>query len=263
MAVLQRDCAVVAHEQLSDTTWRLELSAADIAPLVQPGQFVHLRIPGFEEHILRRPFSVFQADADAQTIRIVYRVVGEGTERMTHLEVGAVIDVLGPVGNGWRLPDEAQRVLIIGAGVGAAPVHALAARAKAIGCETTVVLGAQTHAELVFEQPYRDLGIDIVCATDDGSYGFAGFCTDAALEKVDAAEAAGASFEYCAVCGPYPVMKIAAAFCREHGIPCEVSMERRMACGIGACLSCAIDTTSGKRRSCVDGPVFDATEVEW
>lgn len=263
MAVIQRECVITAHEQLSDTQWRLELSAGDIAPMVQPGQFVHLRIPDFEAHVLRRPFSVYQADADAKTIRIVYRVVGEGTARMTQLAVGETVDVIGPVGNGWTLPEEAKRILIIGAGVGAAPVYELAKRAHACGCKTTVVLGAQTQAELVFEQAYRDLGVEVVCATDDGSYGFAGFCTDAALEIVAAAEAAGEPFEYCAVCGPYPVMRIAASFCREHGIACEVSMERRMACGIGACLSCVLDTTSGKKRSCVDGPVFDANEVEW
>lgn len=263
MAVIQRECAIVAHGQLSDTQWRLVLSAGDIAPLVQPGQFIHLRIPGFEAHVLRRPFSVFQADPDAQTICIVYRVVGEGTARMTELAVGDTVDVIGPIGTGWSLPEDARRILIIGAGVGAAPVYELTKQACARGCRTTVVLGAQTRDELVFEQAYRSLGVDVVCATDDGSYGFPGFCTDAAYECIAAAEAKGDPFAYCAVCGPYPVMRIAAGFCRESGIACEVSMERRMACGIGACLSCVLDTTSGKKRSCVDGPVFDANEVEW
>ncbi|MBE6464699.1 MAG: dihydroorotate dehydrogenase electron transfer subunit [Eggerthellaceae bacterium] len=263
VAILQRECEILSHEQLSETTWRIELSAKDIARLVKPGQFVHLRIPEFGEHILRRPFSVFQADSDAQVIRIVYRVVGEGTRRMTELACGDTVDIIGPIGNGWRLPNEARRVLIIGAGVGAAPVYELAKRGLNSGMDVTVVLGAQTHAELVFEKPYLELGVNVTCATDDGSYGFAGFCTDAALEAVDAAKAAGEPFDYCAVCGPYPVMRIAAGFCREKGIPCEVSMERRMACGIGACLSCVLDTTDGKKRSCVDGPVFDANEVKW
>ncbi|MDO5117628.1 MAG: dihydroorotate dehydrogenase electron transfer subunit [Eggerthellaceae bacterium] len=263
MPVIQRDCTIVAHKHLTGDLWRLELKAAYIAPLVKPGQFVHLRIPGFEQHILRRPFSVYQVDVEKQAICIIYRVVGKGTKHMTELAVGTDVDLIGPTGRPWRIPEGAKKILVIGAGVGAAPVYLLTEEACACGIDVSVVLGAQTHEELIFEDEYRALGANVVCTTDDGSYGIAGFCTDAAKDLALKAQDEGAPFEYCAVCGPLPVMRITAGFTRDMGIPCEVSMEKRMACGIGACLSCVLDTIDGKKRACVDGPVFDANEVEW
>ena len=177
---------------------------------------------------------------------------------------------MGPVGRAWQSPADVRRALLVGGGVGAAPLFMLAESLVNAGVRTDVVLGAQTQAALTCRERYEALlaaapACDDAprCATDDGSFGREGFCTSLVEEALADAKAAGEPYDYLAVCGPEPLMRIVAAMAAEAGVPCEVSMERRMACGIGACLSCVVDTTDGKQRACVDGPVFDARKVVW
>ena len=247
----------------------LTLEAPDLAQLLAPGQFVHMKMPDMPDHVLRRPFSVYAWDCDEAAIDILYQVVGAGTEHLTTLEPGMDVELIGPIGNTWhstqgkRLP---ERALLVGGGVGSAPLFEWCHMLLEAGSEVDVVLGAQTSEALVVRDRYKELlGREPFCSTDDGSYGFAGFATGLVEERLYAGSSeSGKPYDYVAVCGPGPLMRIVSGIVIERGIACEVSLERRMACGIGACLSCVCDTKSqGRKRVCVDGPIFDAREVVW
>ncbi len=260
---------LVANAGAGPNLFVATFEAPRLAQSVQPGQFAHMQIPGMESHILRRPFSVYGRSLASQTVDILYQVVGAGTRHLSGIsprsDLAEGFGLIGPVGRGWSPPAATSRALLVGGGVGAAPLFMLAESLKGQGVPATVVLGAQTHAALACEAAYLDLlgEDDVRCATDDGSYGRPGFCTSLATEALDQAAAEGRPFDYVAVCGPEPLMRIVAQEARERGVACEVSMERRMACGVGACLSCVVETVQGKKRSCVDGPVFDGSEVLW
>lgn len=252
-------CQLMSNRRLTQTLYDMELHAPRIARRIQPGQFVHLKIPGMDGHILRRPFSVRECEREAGLVRILYQVVGKGSAHMTTLAPGCQVDVMGPMGNGWELPSKADRVLFVLGGVGAAPLFMFGQEVVKAGAQLDVCMGAQTEAALVLKPHYEALlGQEPYCATDDGSYGHAGFVTALAQKLVDAYD-----YDLVCCCGPEPLMRIVAAMAQEADVPCQVSMEKRMACGIGACLSCVVETTSGKARSCVDGPVFDARKVVW
>ncbi len=246
-----------ANEELGPRLYRLTLEAPKMAGVMRPGQFVHLRLPGMEAHLLRRPFSVYRSNESDGEMEIIYQVVGEGTRFLADCTPGAFCSIMGPLGVGWQ-PCQGK-ALLVGGGVGAAPLFSFAEKLCATGHPFEVVLGAQTASMLVTREDYAALlGHDPICATDDASAGIAGFCTGPAAEELARGGYGGV---YC--CGPEPLMKAVAALAAEAGVPCWVSLEKRMACGVGACLSCVVDTTAGKRRSCIDGPVFDAREVIW
>lgn len=260
---------IVSNEVVGPRLNVMVLKSPEIASMVKPGQFVHLKVPGYNEHILRRPFSVYSRDADAGTIDILYQEVGSLTTKLPQLKCGSV-QLIGPVGHGWSGPalynqGICKRALLVGGGVGAAPLFMLAQQLISLGCLTDIILGAQTFSALVARTRYESLlGHEPFCATDDGSYGRAGFCTSLVQERLEqGCSKDGASYDYLAVCGPEPLMRIVADMGSQANVYTEVSMEKRMACGIGACLSCVVDTVDGKKRSCVDGPIFDAAKVMW
>ena len=260
---------IVSNEQVGPRLHVMVLESPQIARDIKPGQFVHMKVPGAESHVLRRPFSIYARDAAAGIVEILYQEVGSLTSFMPGIGEGFA-ELIGPVGNTWAGPvlyaeGACSHALIVGGGVGAAPLFMLVEQLVSAGCATDVVLGAQTKDALVTCGRYEALlGREPIVATDDGTYGYAGFCTVPVAERLrDGSTADGAPYDYVAVCGPEPLMKIVAGQAAEAGVKCQVSMEKRMACGIGACLSCVVDTVSGKKRSCVDGPVFDASEVVW
>ncbi|MDO4183110.1 MAG: dihydroorotate dehydrogenase electron transfer subunit [Coriobacteriia bacterium] len=264
MALLDETAKIISNTCVGPRLWVVTLKAPQIAGAVLPAQFVHMRIPGMDDHILRRPFSIYAADAAAGTVDILYQVVGFGSDHLTTLQPGATCQMIGPVGTPWSVPEGARKVLIVGGGVGAAPVFMLTQQAKAAGLDVSVVLGAATKDALVTLDRYTQLlGTEPAVSTDDGTYGRPGFATSLVQEALHGACEAGQPFQYVAVCGPQPLMKIVAGVAADAGVYCQVSMERRMACGVGACLSCVVDTVNGKKRACVDGPVFDAQEVCW
>lgn len=260
---------IVSNEQVGPRLHLMVLEAPLIARAVRPGQFVHMKVPEAESHVLRRPFSVYARNAKTGVIEVLYQEVGQLTRFMPHLKAQQC-EVIGPIGNTWGgierfQSGECTHALLVGGGVGAAPLFMLTEALVESGCPVDVVLGAQTLEALVARERYAELlGAEPYCATDDGSYGRAGFCTSLVEERLaEGCTADGARYDYLAVCGPEPLMKIVADMGRGVGVYTEVSMEKRMACGIGACLSCVVDTVSGKRRSCVDGPIFNAQEVIW
>lgn len=271
MALVNEKARMLANGQVGPRLFLMTLESPCIARSVLPGQFVHMKIPGMEGHVLRRPFSVYASDAQAGTLDILYQVVGFGSDHMTTLQAGAEAELIGPVGHGWQISSDAHRVLLVGGGVGAAPLFMLCEKLVSDGVSVDVVLGAQSAETLVCRQRYEALLTASPCcsddaprcATDDGTFGRQGFCTSLVEEAFEAASSQGIPYDTVYVCGPEPLMKIVAGMAAEAQIPCQVSMEKRMACGVGACLSCVVDTVDGKRRACVDGPVFDAQEVLW
>jgi len=264
---LLEEVRVLDNYEEAPGVWVIALESPRVASLIRPGQFVHLRLTGFEAHILRRPISVYGTDAEAGFIELMYQVVGSGTDWMTKLEEGDVLDLIGPLGQGWRPPLCARRALLVTGGLGAAPLTMLAEELIDAGVEVETVMGAPTAQRLVCRERLEGDGRGMVqVATDDGSEGLHGFSTVLAEERLQAAhDGLIEPYDYIAVCGPAPMMRIVCATVARLAPQalCEISLEKRMACGIGACLSCVVETVDGLKRSCKDGPVFAAEEVVW
>lgn len=259
MPLVNEQERILQNECVGEHLYIMKLSSPLIAGAIAAGQFIHMRIPCLEGHILRRPFSVYDAAPQAGTFDILYQTVGSTTDCMADLRIGDCIESIGPIGRGWSIPADCQRALLVAGGVGAAPLFMHARNLLEAGIETDVVLGARTGGALVaFDRYAKLLGHEPLVATDDGSLGHCGFCTGP-VEELMGSHVYG----HVACCGPEPLMRIIAAMAHKVHAECQVSLERRMACGIGACLSCVVDTSTGKQRACVDGPVFDAGEVIW
>ncbi|MDR0500487.1 MAG: dihydroorotate dehydrogenase electron transfer subunit [Coriobacteriales bacterium] len=260
------DCVVLRNYALSDTLWRLDLRSDLIAPRVLPGQFVHLCVSASPSdcvfgHLLRRPLSVYFANND--TISLIYQLVGRGTRSLICVSAGSRLSVLGPIGSCWSVPalkdNSCGRALLVGGGIGTAALHLLARQLTQTHVVDFVV-GAANASMLVCNEDLLLCGekLRLHIATDDGSAGHHGFTIDLLPELVN-----NNKYHYLATCGPEIMQRKVAALAKSTGIYCDVSLERRMACGIGACLSCSVDTIYGKKRACVDGPVFNAEEILW
>lgn len=248
---------VLANERLAEGVGLITLEAPRCAASVQPGQFVHLRVTDGTDILLRRPFSVHQARGEC--IEILYQVLGAGTLRLAEKSAGdASMDLVGPLGHGWEVPEGAAHALIVTGGLGAAPLGMLADSLAERGVATVVAMGAPTRTRLVARELYERVSRRVEVATDDGSEGERGFVT-----AISARLLAEERFDVVYCCGPEAMQRIVASQAAEHGVACQVSLERLMACGIGACLSCVVTTRDGLKRACVDGPVFDAEEVAW
>jgi len=254
--VLER-VRVLGNERVAEGVGLIGLHAPYTAAHVRPGQFVHLRVASGADIILRRPFSVHRASGER--VEILYQVLGEGTLRLAEKAAGdESMDLLGPLGHGWSVEPGISRALLVAGGLGAAPLGMLAEELAIAGIAVTVAQGAPCAERLVARELFEAVARRVEVATDDCSAGTHGFVT-AVTEPLLAAERFDAV--YC--CGPEIMQRAVARQARDAGVPCQVSLERLMACGIGACLSCVVTTTSGLKRACVDGPVFDAEEVCW
>lgn len=260
---LQERGPVLFNRQIAEGIYHMSALAPRIAAAARPGQFVQVKVASEPSvQFLRMPFAVFDVDEAAGSVDICYQVVGEGTEQLTHVAAGDEVDFVGPIGNGWHIPQDAKRSLLACGGVGVPALKLLADELAAQGIRVDVVIGATTAKRLAcvdrFEDSVRSSHGALYLATDDGSTGIKGFVnavTDELLASHD--------YDYVAVCGPAPMERSVALPAIERGVTCEVSMERLMACGVGACLGCVVETTGGLKRCCVDGPVFDASEVVW
>lgn len=247
---------VVTNERVATGVCRIVLDAPRTAATVEPGQFVHLRISRNADFILRRPFSVHRARGGR--LEILYQVVGRGTRALEDGRPGDVMDVLGPIGHGWVVPEGITRALVVAGGLGAAPMGMLVERLAEQGVQVTFAQGAPSAGKLLARELFDSLCRRSVVATDDGSAGTCGFVTVLSAEQLERERP-----DVVYVCGPEPMQRIVADQCAAAGVPCQVSLERLMACGIGACLSCVVATRDGQKRACVDGPVFDAADVLW
>lgn len=243
------EAQILSHEAPIAGVDILTLAAPQIAQTALPGQFVQVSVPvsgGF----LRRPLGIAEVSRTDGWIRLIYRQVGRGTEALAGAKAGADVSVLGPLGRGFDIA--LNHPLLVGGGMGLTPLLFFAAAHPNV----SVLMGGRTKEEVFWEEIYRPHVRECFITTDDGSYGTQGFVTTLLPELLK-----GGTYDGVAVCGPPVMMECVAGIASEYGIPCEVSLEKRMACGLGACLSCAVDTKSGRRKVCKDGPVFPAGEV--
>ncbi len=242
---------LVKKREIAPDIFDFTLKNGEIAKITMPGQFVHIAIPGM---VLRRPISV--CDVENDCIRIVFRIKGEGTRTLSQAKIGDKFDLLAPLGNGFKV-EKGKTYAFVGGGIGVPPMLYSAKQAD----RAYAVLGFANKDAVILCDDFRAAGCETIVTTDDGSFGIHGFVTDALRDIIDKIDGV------CA-CGPIPMLKAVAELCRENGKPCQVSLEERMGCGIGACLVCACKTKSGDgveeyKHVCKNGPVFNAEEVVW
>lgn len=235
---------ITSNEKLTDTVMKMTLQG-DISAITAPGQFVNIQLDGL---FLRRPISV--CDAENDTLTIVYKVVGKGTEQMSKMTEGT-LDVLTGLGNGYDLSLAGKKPLLIGGGLGVPPMYMLAKKLIADGLDVTVVLGFNTKSEIFYEEDFKKLGAKVIVATADGSYGVKGFVTDAIRDL---------EYSYFYTCGPEPMLKALFNSTKTQG---QFSFEERMGCGFGACMGCSCKTIYGNKRICKEGPVLKKEEILW
>ncbi|MBR5877491.1 MAG: dihydroorotate dehydrogenase electron transfer subunit [Alistipes sp.] len=238
---------VISNAPLTKDVYRMVLEG-DTQWITRPGQFVNIELEGL---YLRRPISI--SDWSENTITIIYKVVGRGTEQMAKMSEGVMLDVLTGLGNGFDTSVESERPLLVGGGVGVPPLYRLAKDLVAQGKKVSVVLGFNTESELFYSEEFKALGVDLYVSTADGSVGVKGFVTDAIRE-------AEIDFDYFYSCGPLPMLK---ALCGCTEVSGELSFEERMGCGFGACMGCSCKTLAGNKRICKDGPVMKREEIIW
>ncbi len=230
---------------LTESVYEMKLSG-DISAVKNPGQFVNISIDGC---YLRRPVSV--CDVDGDTLTLIYKVVGKGTERLSKYAAGEKIDTLVGLGNGYDLSLSGEKPLLIGGGVGVPPMYLLAKKLVEKGVKPTVILGFNTKSEIFYENEFKTLGATVYVTTADGSYGKKGFVTDI-MKDLD--------YTYFYTCGPMPMFKAIEKIAKGSG---EFSFEERMGCGFGACMGCSCKTKYGNKRICKDGPVLKREEIVW
>ena len=238
---------VLSNEPLTPAVYRMVLEG-DTQYITRSGQFINIELEG---KFLRRPISV--SDYDAQTITIIYKVVGGGTDQMSHMTPGTKLDILTGLGNGFNTENSAVKPLLVGGGVGVPPLYNLCKRLLSEGKKPMVILGFNTKDEIFYEEEFKALGVDVYCSTADGSHGTKGFVTDVIREKA-------LSFDYLYTCGPLPMLK---ALYDATEVDGEFSFEERMGCGFGACVGCTCKTKYGNKRICKEGPVLKREEIIW
>ena len=254
MKKVLRDLCVGAVSFPNASHVLLHLVSDEALPPIVPGQFVEVQCPTSGQTMLRRPISIHYTDPAASAIGLLIHCVGEGTRALAHLRQGNRLSCLFPLGNGFTLPSGQKRCLLVGGGVGSAPLLQLGCELHALGHSVTFLLGGKTADDLLRTDAYRPYG-RLCLTTEDGSVGTKGFVTHH--------DVIGEPFDLIQTCGPRPMMQAVSRMARDRGIRCEVSLENLMACGMGACLCCVENTSQGHRCVCTDGPVFDSRDLLW
>ena len=250
------DLKVVENKRLNEDFFVLSLSGTERLPELKPGQFAQLRVDGSPETFLRRPISIHDVDFGANTFKILIQLAGKGTHTLSKLKNGDYLNLIYPLGNSFSLPSGIEdKILLIGGGCGIAPLLFLGKYLKSNGYEPDVLLGFRNKDRVLEVEEYLKIG-KVHITTEDGSVGEMGFVTSHSVLQTG-----GYKKIYC--CGPDSMMKAVANYCKENNIDCEVSLENLMACGIGVCLCCVVDTVKGHLCTCIDGPVFNINDLKW
>lgn len=248
---------VVAKQDLTKDIFRMTIYAPAVAKEARPGQFVHLQCGEDQSYILRRPFSVHQVTG-TDAVEVLVKVIGQGTRWLAQRRPKDSINMIGPLGNGFNMPDGLSRALIVAGGMGVAPLVFLAHKLAAQKVKVYTLMGAASRMELLDFMDLKRLTRRISVSTEDGSQGHRGLITDILSREI---EDVGPEIIYS--CGPEAMLRNVAGIARRHGVACQVSLEARMACGVGACLGCAVKGRDGYVNVCSDGPVFDLEALEW
>lgn len=244
---------VLENRELRPGLFRMTVRTDNIARMAAPGQFVHIKIE--DGLYLRRPISIFNTEDNDLTF--IYEVRGKGTKALSTYVENQKLDIMGPLGNGYTADKKFKKVALVGGGIGIFPLYMLA---KYYGNTSVSILGFRSKDQVVTQDEFKSTGSEVLIATDDGSFGYHGFVTDVLKEEISKG-----GIDAVLACGPLPMLKGVSAICSDYGIFCEVSMEERMACGIGVCLGCAVRGKVADHEDylhvCKNGPVFNAKEV--
>ncbi|GBU08510.1 dihydroorotate dehydrogenase B (NAD(+)), electron transfer subunit [Bacteroidales bacterium] len=262
MKKFMADLHVAENVSLNTNYFLLKLWQAERLPEMLPGQFVQVLVEGSSTTFLRRPISINYVDRDKNQLWLLIQKVGEGTQKMSELKAGDIVNLMYPLGNTFTLPSTHKKadgsepkILLIGGGVGIAPMLFLGSHLKAMNFSVNFLLGARSCADLLQLEDFDKFG-KVYTTTEDGSAGEKGYVSQHSLLK-------NTDFDFIYTCGPQAMMHVVAAFAKQRGIFCEVSLENMMACGIGACLCCVENTTDGHICACTDGPVINIKKLKW
>ena len=261
--MFQLRAKIVYNKRVKDNYFLLALDSAKIAKLAAPGQFLQIRINEGLLPLLGRPFSIH--DIRGTFIEILYEVVGEGSRILSKRKAGEFIDIIGPLGNSFsaaKVPNSGKnkrrKPVIVAGGMGVAPLFFLAKKLKQ--AKPAVLIGARTKSQILCEKKFKESGCDVKTATDDGSFGFRGRVTELLSDLLSTIDHRPLIIY---ACGPKPMLKEISRLALKHKIPAQVSLEAHMACGIGACLGCVVNTKEGFKRVCKEGPVFNCKDIVW
>ena len=257
-----QSCNILSHDQLAGDVYRLTFYSELISQKAQPGQFVHIRVNDRYDPLLRRPFSIHDIDHGTNGVSILFQVLGTGTHILASKKVGESVDVLGPLGRGFDMTTVQTKSVVVSGGIGIAPFPFLIRKLRANGDFVVVVAGWKTAEEVVGIDEMESLGIPVEVSTEDGSRGYTGTVVDLLQARLEGwlSESNGLVLY---TCGPGAMLAKVARLSRQHGLPCQVSLEEKMACGIGACYGCGVQGTDENdyKLVCKDGPVFSIDEV--
>ena len=257
--MLEQTVTIVSQERDADSYFRLVLRAPQIAPLIQPGQFAHVRILPLKDALLRRPFSIFQVAGD--TFSILYKNVGKGTDVLSQMRAGEKLSVIAPLGHGFTVPPTGgETPLLVAGGYGMAAMFLLAQRSPQKGI---VFVGGRRRVDILCEKDFAAVGWEVRVATEDGSHGEKGLVTQPLMAELKR----HASGKKLYACGPTPMLKAIGKIAEDFNLPAELSMDEHMCCGVGTCLTCVIPVKVGDsweyQRTCTEGPVFDSRQIVW
>ena len=249
------DLSVVSVEHIHERYVLIKLTQALPLPEMVPGQFVEVRVDGSPKTFLRRPISIHFVDREHNELWLLVATVGDGTRKLAQLQSGDLLNCVLPLGNGFTPAKPGEKVLLVGGGVGVAPLLYMGAAMAKARIEPTFLLGARTQKDLLMLAAFEQYG-RVFVTTEDGSAGEKGFVTNHSLLQQE-------HFDRISTCGPTPMMKSVARLAKAQYIDCEVSLENLMACGVGACLCCVENTTEGHVCVCKEGPVFNTRKLLW
>ena len=250
------DLTVKSVEHINEKYVLLKLTDENPLPEMIPGQFVEIQVDGSKTTFLRRPISINDVNREDNTLHLLIACIGDGTRQLGTLAVGAKVNIVLPLGNGFTMPASLEKKhLLVGGGVGVAPLLYLGRKIKEMGGEPTFLLGARSKKDLLMLDEYRKIG-RVFITTEDGSEGEKGFVTNHSVLSSE-------TFDMISTCGPKPMMMAVARYASNAGIECEVSLENKMACGVGACLCCVEDTIDGHVCVCKEGPVINIKKLKW
>jgi len=265
---------VVSNQEVAPDCFRMVLSGQLEDAAFNPGQFIMLRVASGYDPLLRRPFAAYKLrNREKDCVEICYQVVGRGTRLMSRMGPDQQLALLGPLGNGFRIPANTRTAYIVAGGMGIVPLRGLIDHlvdSKTEGIH--LFMGTKTAAHLLFEKTLREMGISLKVATEDGSVGHHGLVTELFDQWLDTYRPADKDGTICFACGPTPMLRAVAGITARNRVPCQVSLEARMACGIGACLGCVVNLQNQNHKNgvseaygrvCLDGPVFDTKDIAW
>lgn len=250
------DFEVTRNHHITDDYFALYLKCPVELPQVFPGQFAEVLVSNSTTTYLRRPFSIYDADYGKNELSLLIKKVGDGTAALSKLKEGDMLNLVYPLGNSFSLP-AGEKALLIGGGVGIAPMLLLSKHLQEKGYKPDVLIGGRTSNDIVEPEKYKPFG-EVFITTDDGSAGEKGMVTQHSVFSGNVNQ-----YSIIYACGPDPMMKAVARLAASHNIPCEISLENTMACGIGACLCCVVETVDGNKTTCIEGPVFDTRRLKF